>query len=69
MTPVYVIARTAARRPTLQHILTPGETTACGLDVSGWTRAYQRERIGQIACLRCAAASSNRYTYHQEKMQ
>lgn len=59
-TPIRLIARTSAGRPTLQHVLrglggSAGEVTACGLEVEGWTRAYQRERIEQVECRRCAA--------------
>ena len=54
---MYVLARTASKRPTLQHRLVSGEDgsqlTACGLDVTQWSRAYQNKSIPQILCIRC----------------
>lgn len=53
---VYVIARTGAGRPSLMHLLPPGvgSTTACGIDVSGWSRAYTHQPIREVLCLRGA---------------
>lgn len=51
---MFVIARTASRRPTLQHgVLLGLYRTWCGLDVWPWSRAYQREPIPQILCTNC----------------
>lgn len=53
---VYVIARTGAGRPSLQHLLPPGvgSVTACGINVSQWSRAYTHQPIPQVLCLRGA---------------
>lgn len=53
---VYVIARTNSGRPSLQHLLPPGvgSVTACGVDVSNWSRAYTHQPIPQVLCLRGA---------------
>lgn len=37
------------------HVLTNLERTACGLDVSAWSRAYLEEPVLQIMCLKCKA--------------
>ena len=54
---MYIIARTASKRPSLQHRLVLGEDgahiTSCGLDVSMWSRAYQNKPIPQVLCVRC----------------
>lgn len=49
----YVIARSFAGRPTLQHRVgrTPNET-ACGIDISQWSRRYMTERLDEILCRR-----------------
>lgn len=51
----YVIARTGRGRPTLQHELSPqlDGLTLCGLDISWWSRAYQRKAIPEILCKKC----------------
>ena len=51
----YLIARTAAGRPSLMHKvgLIPGKT-ACGLDVRGWSRAWMDHPIPEILCKKCA---------------
>lgn len=54
----YVIARTASKRPTLQHKLASDsvwpDSTECGLDITKWSRAYQAEPITEILCRKCA---------------
>lgn len=59
--PVYVIARNASGRPTLQHKLMPGAAslTACGTPIESWSRAYQSEPIHEVLCKReaCQAGS------------
>ena len=54
---MYIIARTGKGRPTLQHRLIAGEDgshiTACGMDVSIWSRAYSNKPIPQVLCIRC----------------
>lgn len=55
---MYIIARTASKRPSLQHRLVLGDdtdkhVTACGIDVSMWSRAYQNKPIPQVLCIRC----------------
>lgn len=53
---LYTIARTAAKRPTLQHAVPfNGDRTACGLDIRPWSRSYQSQPIPQIICLKCKA--------------
>ena len=55
----YVIARTARQRPTLMHRVNDRglpaslNTTACGVRIDGWSRAYFTEPIPQVLCLRC----------------
>jgi hypothetical protein len=51
---VYVIARNASGRPTLQHKLVDGQAsmTCCGTDTSEWSRAFQSKRIEEILCRR-----------------
>jgi hypothetical protein len=51
--PTYVVARSAKGRPTLQHALVSWNTTACGLDVTAWSRAYQEAPITEIVCKKC----------------
>lgn len=54
----YVIARTARQRPTLMHALSalhgnqPG-VTKCGVNTTGWSRAYFNQPIPQVMCLKC----------------
>lgn len=49
---VYVVARNRVGRPTLQHKLRAGSAsqTACGRDISEWSRAYSRDPIDAILC-------------------
>lgn len=49
---IFVVARNAHGRPTLQHKLIDRRTsmTACGRDISGWSRAYSAEPIQPILC-------------------
>lgn len=51
---LYVIARNAAGRPTLQHLLLEGAAsiTACGQTVTLWSRAYQIDPIPEVLCLK-----------------
>jgi len=49
----YIVARSAAGRPTLQHALAGWNTTLCGIDVRGWSRAYQENPIPEIVCKKC----------------
>lgn len=54
-----VIARNASGRPTLQHFLLPSGMTACGLDSRIWPRrAYPKNVIKELYCMRCAAVSA-----------
>jgi hypothetical protein len=48
----YVIARTANGRPSLQHRVHPthSQQTACGYDISAWSRHYMREVITEVLC-------------------
>lgn len=52
---MFTIARTAAGRPSLQHLMEEGswDRTACGLPVSGWSRAWQTEPIKEVLCKKC----------------
>lgn len=51
---VFVVARNHLGRPTLQHRLIDGQTmmTACGVDVSGWSRVLSPKPIEAILCKR-----------------
>ncbi|WNO27825.1 hypothetical protein SEA_HUWBERT_74 [Microbacterium phage Huwbert] len=49
----YVVARTASKRPSLQHFTVDHEVTSCGLDISIWSRAYMKTEIKEIFCLKC----------------
>lgn len=49
----YVVARTASKRPSLQHFTVDHEVTSCGLDISIWSRAYMKTEIREILCLKC----------------
>ena len=50
---VFVIARSAAGRACLQHKLVDGqaEVTACGRDMTGWSREVMTRRLDAILCL------------------
>ncbi|AUX83207.1 hypothetical protein SEA_REDFIELD_57 [Microbacterium phage Redfield] len=51
----FILARTGKGRPTLQHALADdGVHTVCGLDVTAWSRAYQKHPITEIVCRKCA---------------
>lgn len=50
---MYVIARTAKGRPTLMHLLSSDNKTACGLDMSLWSRSYHHIAFDQILCKKC----------------
>lgn len=58
---VWVIARSAAGRPCLIHKLLDGqaERTACGRDVSGWSRSFiaRRPALEILLCLSRACRS------------
>lgn len=52
---IYVIARTASGRPSLQHILSayrPGYTQ-CGQGTTHWSLAYQPEPLLPVLCKKC----------------
>jgi hypothetical protein len=55
-TSLYVIARSAAGRPTCQHKLPEGvaSETSCGVDIRPWSRSYQNFRIEEVLCRRAA---------------
>lgn len=50
----YVVARTGAGRPSLQHFTEDHDVTVCGRDITGWSRAYMRGKIKEIFCKKCA---------------
>lgn len=52
---MFILARTAHGRPSLQHVLVEdfSDETRCGLDVSQWSRAYQATAIKEILCKKC----------------
>lgn len=48
---VYLVARTAGGRPTVQHRVSQVHTfTACGRDTTPWSVGYQNDKIEVIAC-------------------
>ena len=49
----FVVARTSGGRPSLQHYTDDHDSTACGRDISGWSRAYMRTKIKEIYCKQC----------------
>ncbi len=53
---LYVTARSASGRPTLQHRLVDGQTDwmACGRRIDDWSRAYTPRKIEEVLCLRHA---------------
>lgn len=63
--PVFVVARSANRRPTLQHAVFPHDEvnlgtfsyTACGVDIRSWSRAYTENPLHQILCVKCERQS------------
>lgn len=48
----YVVARGTSGRPLCQHKLIDGKTaqTACGKDMSGWSRSYTSGPLEAILC-------------------
>lgn len=58
---IYVIARNAHGRPTLQHRLVMGSTyptmTGCGLVIDAWSRSYSSQRIDAVFCKRSGCRS------------
>lgn len=50
----YVVARGSAGRPTCQHRLKDGQATltACGQDMSAWSRSYTNGPLEAILCKR-----------------
>lgn len=53
---LYVIARNRRSRPTLQHKLLDGAAsiTACGQQMTLWSRSYQTEPIEAVLCKKTA---------------
>jgi len=52
---MFVVARTVNKRPSLMHLVNfPGDRTACGLDMGGWSRFYTETAIPAILCYKCA---------------
>lgn len=52
---MYVVARSGQKgRPTCQHRVTDPNLrlTACGLDLTGWSRQYMEQRLDAILCRR-----------------
>lgn len=49
----YIIARTAARRPSLQHQTFDFEVTVCGLHIEGWSQHQMAKAIPTLLCQRC----------------
>lgn len=50
---MYVVARNASGRATLEHKLVEGfQRTGCGTDISAWSCYYTHVRIEAILCLR-----------------
>ena len=52
---MFIMARTATKRPTLQHILHDDSftLTLCGISALSWSRVYQDEEIPILICRRC----------------
>lgn len=51
----FLIARNYAKRPTLQHVLTTFDITACGQAVTSWPyRSYGGKVLEALLCLKCA---------------
>lgn len=57
----FVMARTAAKRPTLQHILHDDSftLTLCGVTARGWSRVYMDDPIPILLCRRCNTSKEN----------
>jgi hypothetical protein len=53
---LYCVARNASGRPTVQHKLPEGvaSITCCGVEITGWSRAYMNFRIEELLCRRAA---------------
>lgn len=58
---MYIIARTASKRPTLQHILYGGSVTLtlCGISARRWSRVYMGTEIPTLLCRRCQKVSTS----------
>lgn len=56
---IYVVARNATGRATLQHKVDGRSSaqTVCGRSILGWSRAYQAEPIKAILCKSCERSS------------
>lgn len=53
---MFILGRTATKRPTLQHILHDNSSTLtlCGISALSWSRVvYQDEEIPILVCRRC----------------
>ena len=59
---VYVIARSASGRATLQHELEHGsaEETICGRSMTGWSRHFSDTRIDVVFRLACGRSPRSR---------
>lgn len=53
----YVIARTAAKRPTLMHKVVSATHAACGVRIDTWSRAYFNVAIPQLLCRNCEVST------------
>lgn len=51
----YVIARSQAKRPTLQHGVSSyrSEVTLCGYEITGWSRSFSDAPIPAVLCMKC----------------
>lgn len=56
----YILARTAARRPSLQHQTFDFEVTTCGIHIDTWTQHQMSKAIPTILCQRCAKVGGKR---------
>lgn len=58
---VFIVARTANGRPSLQHKLsdTDVDRTECGLEIFRWSRAYTRQMVKEIICKKCLSKVVN----------
>jgi len=59
---MFIVARTTSGRPSLQHAVDGylEDTTSCGLDITGWSRAYQSIPIPQILCKKCGRTAAKK---------
>lgn len=58
----FVVARGNSNRPACQHAIKNTHETACGQDMSGWSRQYMPEALTAILCLRCARITGTEVT-------